>query len=108
MCFGCLFAGLAATFPRIGLLIVWAFTNWVNIAFDDNWFWPLLGLIFLPFTTLLYVFVDVATIGDINLGGWLLIALGALLDISHWAQIVTNRRNAVSLYGEYGPGRTAV
>ncbi|MGH2588711.1 MAG: hypothetical protein ACRDJE_27615 [Dehalococcoidia bacterium] len=108
MCFGCLFVGMAAMFPRLGLLIVWAFTDWVEIAFDDNWFWPLRGLIFLPFTTLLYVFVDIATIGDINLGGWLLIGLGALLDISHWAQTFANRRNAVTLYGEYGPGHRAV
>ena len=97
MCLGCLFVGLAASFPRIGLLIMWAFTDWVNIAFDDNWFWPLLGLIFLPFTTLLYVLVDVSTVGSINFGGWLLIALGVLLDISHWSQIISNRRNGVAL-----------
>jgi hypothetical protein len=103
MCLGCLFAMLAATFPRIGLLIIWAFTDWVNVAFD-TWFWPLLGLIFLPFATLMYVIVDVATVGDINLGGWLLIILGALLDISHWAQIIANRRNGVALYSQYGPG----
>ena len=107
MCLGCAFVALAATFPRIGLLIVWAFTDWVNIAFDDNWFWPLLGLIFLPFTTLMYVLVDVSTIGDINLGGWLLIGLGALLDISHWAQIIANRRDGIAVYNQYGPGRTA-
>lgn len=103
MCLGCLFAGLAATFPRIGLLIMWAFTNWVDIAFD-NWFWPLLGLIFLPFTTLMYVVVDVATVGDINLGGWLLIGLSVLVDISHWGQIVSNRKNGQALYSQYGPG----
>jgi hypothetical protein len=98
---------LAATFPRIGLLIIWAFTDWVEIAFDGNWFWPLLGIIFLPFTTLLYVLVDVSTIGSISLGGWLLIGLGALIDISHWAQVISNRREAQTLYGQYGPGRTA-
>src|SRR5688572_14034693 len=99
MCLACLFVGMAATFPRIGLLVIWAFTDWVDIAFD-NWFWPLLGVIFLPFTTLLYVLVDVSTIGSINLGGWLLIILGALIDISHWAQTITKRQDAQALYGQ--------
>jgi hypothetical protein len=97
-----MFAMLAASFPRAGLLIVWIFTDWVNIAFD-NWVVPLLGLIFLPFATLMYVMVDVATVGDISVGGWLLVALGALLDISHWAQIVYNRKNGVDLYNQYRP-----
>ena len=80
MCLGCLFVMMAASFPRIGLLVMWAFTDWVDIAFD-SWIWPLLGLVFLPFTTLMYVLVDISTIGDINLGGWLLIIIGALLDL---------------------------
>jgi hypothetical protein len=96
---------LAVSFPRLGLLIIWAFTDWVDLAFD-TWIWPLLGLIFLPFATLMYVLVDVSTVGSINLGGWLLIILGALIDISNLAQAVSNRRNAQSLYGQYGPGRT--
>jgi hypothetical protein len=107
MCLGCGFAMLAAAFPRVGLLIVWAFTDWVQRAFDDNWFWPLLGLIFLPFATLMYVLVDISTVGDISLGGWLLIGLGALFDISHWSQIIANRQNGVALYNQYGPGTTA-
>jgi hypothetical protein len=105
MCLGCLFVGLAATFPRIGLLIIWAFTDWVDLAFD-TWFWPLLGLIFLPFATLMYVLVDISTVGDPNLGGWLLIILGAVIDISHWAQIISKRRDAQSVYTQYGPGGT--
>jgi hypothetical protein len=93
----------AAGFPRIGLILIWAFTNWVEIAFD-SWVWPLVGLIFLPFATLLYVLVEVATVGDINLGGWLLIGLGALIDISHWVQIIYNRQNGVTLYYQYTSG----
>jgi hypothetical protein len=94
---------LAVSFPRIGLLIMWVFTSWVEIAFDDNWFWALLGLIFLPFATLMYVIVEVATVGDINFGGWLLIGVGALMDVSHWSQLIYNRRNGVELYNQYRP-----
>jgi hypothetical protein len=49
----CLFALLSGFFPRLGLLIVWIFTNEVDQAYD-TWILPLLGLIFLPLTTLVY------------------------------------------------------
>jgi len=106
MCLGCIFVGLAVSFPRIGLLILWIFTPWVKVTFD-NWFWPLLGLIFLPFTTLTYILVDVATVGDLNFGGWLLVGLSVLIDISHWAQTISNRKNGIAVYNQYGPGHAA-
>ena len=52
---GCLFVLLAGIFPRLGLFIVWvARPNQVDAAFS-TWIWPLLGFIFLPFATLMYV-----------------------------------------------------
>jgi hypothetical protein len=75
VCLGCAFILLAAAFPRIGLIIVWAFTDWIRIAFNGSWVWPLLGLIFLPFATLFYVLVDVSSRGNVTVGagfssGW--------------------------------------
>ena len=102
MCLGCLFAAVAAAFPRLGLLTVWAFTNWVQLAFKGNWFWPLLGLILAPYTTLLYVLVSLPA-GGITVGGWILVGLGVLADITHWAQIAANRQNGVQLYNQYAP-----
>jgi hypothetical protein len=92
----------AGAFPRVGFLVIWAFTNWVEVAFD-NWFWPLLGLIFAPYTALFYVLVDVSAVGKIELGGWLFIGLGALFDISHWAQVIANRQNGMEVYNQYSP-----
>ena len=46
----CLFK---ARSPRLALLILWLFTPMVNVEFGDNWLWPLLGLLFLPFTATL-------------------------------------------------------
>jgi hypothetical protein len=103
MCLGCAFILLAAAFPRVGLIIVWAFTDWIRIAFNGSWVWPLLGLIFLPFATLFYVLVDVSSRGNVTVGGWILVGLGALLDIMHWTQAAANRNNAQSLYQQYGP-----
>ena len=51
----CLFAILAGMFPRIAFAVYWiARPASVNAAFD-TFIFPLLGLIFLPFTTLMYV-----------------------------------------------------
>ena len=52
---GCLFAIFAGLFPRLGLFIIWlARPALVDAAFD-TFIWPLLGIIFLPFATLIYV-----------------------------------------------------
>lgn len=105
MCLGCLFAILAATFPRLAFLIMWAFTNWVELAFKGNWFWPLLGVIFLPFTALMFVLVSLPA-GGIHLGGWLLVGLAFLADLAHWAQVLANRQNGMELYHQYAPTGT--
>jgi hypothetical protein len=96
----------ATSFPRLGFIIIWAFTSWVDHAFS-TWVWPVLGLIFAPYTALFYVLVDAATVGNINFGGWLFVALGVLLDISHWAQIAANRKYPIDAYNQYGPGHSA-
>ena len=63
---GCLFAILAVSFPRLALFFVWLFTPLVYRAFD-TFLVPLLGVIFLPFTTLMYV---LAYIPGVGLTGW--------------------------------------
>lgn len=40
---GCLLAGFAGFFPRVGLVALWAFTNEVDRAYD-SFLLPLLGL----------------------------------------------------------------
>jgi hypothetical protein len=87
---GCLFALISALSPRLGLLLLWLFTNFVDRAFA-GWFLPLLGLLFAPFTTLFYVLVDVAP-GPIHVAGWILVILGVFLDLNAYAQ--SARRHA--------------
>ena len=50
-----------------------------------GFFLPFLGLIFLPWTTLMYVLVD-APHGGIPFAGWFLVGLGVVLDLSSYAQ----------------------
>jgi hypothetical protein len=52
----CLFALFAGFFPRLGVLFLWlARPSMFASAFDGSWLLPLLGVVFLPFTTLMYV-----------------------------------------------------
>lgn len=37
--------------PRLVIFILWLITNYLGQAFD-GWFWPLMGFIFMPWTTL--------------------------------------------------------
>jgi hypothetical protein len=76
---GCLLAILSGFFPRVGLLIVWIFTNEVDQAYD-TFILPLLGLIFLPLTTLVYA-LFYTPIGGVDGIEWFWVALAFLLDI---------------------------
>ena len=93
---GCLFVLISLLSPRLGILILWAFTDYIYRAFD-TWFWPLLGVIFLPWTTLIYILVA-APVGNITVWGWLMIALGVLLDLNSHAQSYANREQAQAMY----------
>jgi hypothetical protein len=68
--------------PRIALVLVWIFGNRIDHAFD-SWFVPLLGLLLLPWTTLMYVIVW--SPGGVDGGEWILVALGVMLDIASYS-----------------------
>jgi hypothetical protein len=50
---GCLLAIFGLITPRLVMVVLWLFTNYLSRAFD-SFFWPFLGFIFLPTTTLGY------------------------------------------------------
>lgn len=79
-CFLILLSGLG---PRIALAAWWIFGNKVDVAFG-SWIWPLLGLVFLPWTTIMYVLAWSA-IGGVSGAGWLLVALGIAFDIASYS-----------------------
>jgi hypothetical protein len=86
----CLIAIVGAFAPRLAIILLWLFTGIVGQAFN-NAIVPILGLIFLPFTTLFYVLV-VNSIGQNNIYGWLLILIGFLLDLRNYSDIRLTRR----------------
>src|SRR2546426_8423321 len=72
---------LIALFSRIALLCVWIWTPLVARAFHGGWLLPLLGIILLPITTLVYVLVYSIS-GSVTGWGWLWVVLALLLDLA--------------------------
>lgn len=97
----CLFVLLSAFAPRIALIVLWLFTPYVNAVFDTwpvPWLWPILGIIFLPFTTLMYVLVA-APLGQTNIWGWLCVVMGVLIDLRSYNDAYENRAKAQEMAG---------
>jgi hypothetical protein len=89
--FGCLLAMAAAFAPRLVLIIMWIVGPRINAAFE-TWIWPLLGLIFLPYTTIMFVLVWNPVTGVYG-WDWVWIALGVWMDVMKWTRIAQNRQN---------------
>ena len=87
--FGCLLAFGVAMAPRVVLILAWIFGRRWDLVWQGNWIVPLLGIIFLPYTTAMYILVW----SPAGLHGfdWVWLAMGVLLDIMKWGQIARNR-----------------
>ena len=87
---GCLLALGAAFAPRIVFLILWiARPAYIDAVFD-TFILPLLGLIFLPFTTLMWVLLDAPPIG-VHGWDWLWIVVAVILDLGHYGSSYSQR-----------------
>src|SRR4029453_7109318 len=87
---GCIFALFAGIFPRLALLILWiARPARIDAAFD-TFLLPLLGIIFLPFATLIYVLLYTPGRGATG-WDWFSVALPALAAIGRWGTGISQR-----------------
>ena len=89
---GCLFALFAGLFPRLALFIVWVAKPALVSAAFSTWLVPLLGIIFLPFTTLMYVLLWSGGVGLVGFD-WFWLVLAVFLDISHWGATAYSNRD---------------
>ena len=89
MCCLALVAGFIG--PRIALLLVWFFDSGRVDAAFSSWVWPLLGLLFLPWTTLAYLIVW-GPINGVSGGGWILVVLGVFLDLATYSSRMAQGR----------------
>ena len=78
----CVFTILLFLGPRVADITWWLLqpTRW-NLAFGSV-IWPILGIIFVPWTTLMYVIVSP---GGLNLLDWIFLALAVFADVSQLA-----------------------
>ena len=89
----CFFASLFFLGPRFAFLIFWLIPYGrlkVATAFN-TWFWPFLGLIFLPWTTLMYAIVYG---GGIIGWDWLWLGLAFMSDIAGYVGGAARRKDA--------------
>jgi len=92
---GCLFVLLAAISPRLVLVLLWIFnTNLASRAFNGSVI-PLFGFLFLPFTTLVYIFVYNPVTGQLSGWGLFWVLLAILIDLGNYGNTYSNR-NSIS------------
>lgn len=76
----CVLALLAFVGPRVVLVLLWLFANsYLSSAFD-TFLWPLLGFLFLPWTTIGFA-LAMNSFGGPSGIGLLVVVVGFLLDI---------------------------
>ena len=95
---GCLFAIFAGLFPRLGLFIIWIVRPVLVDAAFGTFIWPLLGIIFLPFATLIYVLLYTPGFG-LTGWEWFWVILAGLFDIGQWAASYTQRNQISEIPG---------
>jgi cytochrome b561 len=88
---GCLIVILAMLMPRGVLFLIWLLTGWFGAAYQ-TWHWPLLGFLFMPYTTLAYMAAMLNN--NHSLSGWwlVLVVLAVLTDLGLWGGGSKRRR----------------
>lgn len=83
---------LAVLSPRLALALTWIFTPWVDRAFGPI-IWPILGIIFLPLTTLMYVILWNTNGHGVVGWEWILVVLAIFRDTAtHGGGVFSRRR----------------
>jgi hypothetical protein len=80
---GCLFVLFTLITPRVVLVLMWIFTDYLAAAYG-SWFWPTLGFFVMPTTTIAYAVArnDLSNpFGAIQASGVIVIVLGVLIDV---------------------------
>lgn len=92
----CLLVLFAAFFPRLAVLMLWiARPVYVHQAFGSSFLLPVLGILFLPFTTLMYLLLYTPGIGLFGFD-WLWIGIAVLLDVGNWTASAARGRRVTA------------
>lgn len=84
---GCLLFVFSMITPRLVIVVLWLFTNYLDAAYG-SWLWPTLGFFFLPATTITYAVAvndlssnNLAGPHEIGVAGVILVVVGVLIDL---------------------------
>jgi hypothetical protein len=92
---GCLFALVAVLSPRFAVVLMWIFTPWVDRAFGPI-IWPILGIIFLPLTTLMYVILWNTSGRGVDGWEWIFVILALFADLASYGGGAYGRRRSTA------------
>jgi hypothetical protein len=89
---GCLFVLLAGFAPRIAAVLYWIFRpqRW-DLAFDGSWIWPVLGVLFLPVTTIIWVLVAPGGVASFD---YLWLGIAVFIDVGSTARTAQRSRSS--------------
>lgn len=76
----CLVSCIALFTPRLALVLLWIFSDWLGRAYETT-LWPLLGFLFMPYTTLAYAWAWHRGAGSIEGLGLAVVVLAVLIDL---------------------------
>lgn len=94
----CFFTALLLFGPRLAIIVWWLYSPvFINNLFQ-TWIWPLLGWIFLPWSTLMYMVVAPGSIIGFD---WILLGLGVFADMATYFGSYRERERVP--YGEQIP-----
>jgi len=80
---GCVLVVIGLAVPRVLMFFIWLLTDWFARGFETR-VWPILGFIFLPYTTLAYLAAMLNNNHALS-GLWLvLFVLAILFDVGNW------------------------
>ena len=82
--------------PRFVVLIWWLIRPVLFNAMFSTWIWPLLGLIFLPWTLLMYLIVGGGGVIGFD---WVWLGLAFLADIASYSGGAYGNRDRIPGYG---------
>jgi len=99
---GCLLAFSAAVAPRVILVLAWIFSDRWPLVWGGDFIVPLLGIIFLPYTTIMFMLAYQVPVGVQGVE-WLWVLLGLFLDLWKYSQMAANRKEATQATQKYYP-----
>jgi len=88
---GCIIVLISLFSARLAVVLTWLFTNRMTVALSSGWF-GIFGFLFLPWTTLAYVWTYEPLNGAPSAFGWIIVLFGFLIDLGSYGGSAREQR----------------